>query len=89
MQTINQLLQHVENFDPDDDTLSSGERAFARIVTVLIDEWDSLDATQQRTLVAALAESARDSEQASLLLRQALSRPKGDRYPQSRRPHSG
>lgn len=54
----------VSRFDPSDESLSSGERAHARIVAVLVDEWDALDGHQQRALVDVLEASAGASEDA-------------------------
>ncbi|WIM67760.1 antitoxin [Corynebacterium breve] len=54
----------VPRVDPSDESLSSGERAHARIVAVLVDEWDALDSRQQRALVNVLKTSARASEDA-------------------------
>ena len=63
---IDHLLQQsgVSFFDPDDATLSGGERAMARIVAVLREEWEGLDGRQQRALVSALDASARATEEA-------------------------
>ena len=56
IQSIEKLLSEarVARFDPEDGTLSSGERAQAKIVTVLLEEWDALDGKQQRTIVDVL-----------------------------------
>lgn len=66
IQNIDTLLSFagVPRMDPEDDSLSSGERAQARIVAVLVAEWDSLDGRQQRALVDVLEESTRASEDA-------------------------
>lgn len=44
--------------------LSSGERAQAKIVTVLLEEWDALDGKQQRAIVDVLEKSTQASEDA-------------------------
>lgn len=66
IENIDALLRDagVPRFDPSDESLSSGERAHARIVAVLVDEWDALDSRQQRALVNVLDASARASEDA-------------------------
>lgn len=66
VQGIEKLLSEasVARFDPEDATLSSGERAQAKIVTVLLEEWDALDGAQQRAIVDVLEKSARASEDA-------------------------
>lgn len=66
IQRIDQLLrdENVPLFDPSDATLSGSERAMARIVAALRDEWDGLDSRQQRALVAALEASTVATEKA-------------------------
>lgn len=66
IQSIEKLLSEasVARFDPEDATLSSGERAQAKIVTVLLEEWDALDGTQQRAIVDVLEKSTQASEDA-------------------------
>lgn len=54
----------IPRFAPDDDTLSSGERALARITAVLTTEWDALDGAQQKALADVLESSASDTIQA-------------------------
>ena len=44
--------------------MSSDERAQAKIVTVLLEEWDALDGTQQRVIVDVLEKSTQASEDA-------------------------
>ncbi|MGY6463642.1 hypothetical protein ACXIUA_06970 [Corynebacterium sp. UMB8791] len=44
--------------------MSSGERAQAKIVTVLLEEWDALDGTQQRAIADVLEKSTQASEDA-------------------------
>lgn len=66
IQHIDQLLRaaNVPFFDPSDTTLSGSERAMARIVATLREEWDGLDGRQQRTLVDALEASTVATEEA-------------------------
>lgn len=66
VQGIEKLLSgaNVARFDPEDATLSRGERAQAKIVTVLLEEWDALDGTQQRVIVDVLEKSTQASEDA-------------------------
>ena len=54
----------IPRFAPDDTTLSSGERALARVTAVLADEWDILDGTQQKALADVLESSASATAQA-------------------------
>lgn len=63
---IDELLRQtgVPVFDPDDATLSGGEVAIARIVSVLRADWDRLDSQQQRVLITALEASTQATEEA-------------------------
>lgn len=45
----------------DDHTLSTSQRAHARIVAALLADWDALDGAQQSHLSRALAESAAET----------------------------
>ena len=71
IQSIEKLLSEarVARFDPEDGTLSSGERAQAKIVTVLLEEWDALDGKQQRTIVDVLEKSTQATEDAEAYAR--------------------
>lgn len=54
----------LPHFDAEDASLSSGERALARIISTLTDEWDALDGAAQRSLVNALETSTQETEKA-------------------------
>lgn len=60
-------------FGPNDDTLSGGEVAMARIVQVLVADWDRLDGQQQRALVKALETSAKATEHAEAWVQEHIS----------------
>lgn len=70
MKNIGEILKenHVPLY-PDNEVLSSSERAHATIVQALLTHWDSLDGAQQMRLAGALKTSAqrtRDEESAGL-----------------------
>lgn len=74
MKPINDLLatHGVPVYDPDDATLSCGEHAQAIIVTALVEQWDRLDGSQQRSIVEALEASTVVTEEAEKWVRDRI-----------------
>lgn len=63
---ISDIFRDIQlpRYTPEDTSLSSGERVLARIISILAEEWDSLDGTQQRRLTNALETSTQETEKA-------------------------
>lgn len=66
------MLSKALSWDPEDATLSSGERALTTIVHCLTAYFDVLDGAQQRTLVTALKTQTEATEKAEDYARQLL-----------------
>lgn len=66
MKPIKDLLvtKGVPVDNPDDATLSGSEHAQAIIIVALVEQWDRLDGSQQRSIVDALAASTAMTEEA-------------------------
>lgn len=75
-QSLETLFQSAgtPRYDENDPTLSGGERAFAALITTLLEHWDRLDGHQQRALVEVLEESTRASEEAAVHLQRLTGR---------------
>ncbi|EEW48368.1 hypothetical protein HMPREF0290_3017 [Corynebacterium efficiens YS-314] len=58
--------------DPNDATLSGSEHAQAIIVTALVEQWDRLDGSQQRSIVEALEASTVVTEEAEKWVRDRI-----------------
>lgn len=74
MKPIKDLLvaKSVPVDDPNDATLSGSEHAHAVIVAALVEQWDRLDGSQQRSIVDALEASTAATEEAEKWVRDRL-----------------